>query len=738
MSIKMQGMWLVSVKSKSAVLPQQFKIEGATTGNGVYAGTVGSPEVFVNGDNWAITIQSNPGSGFQPSVMQITFPVSAAGFYRFDIQSNDNNVDEDFNDLILTCRTPIDSNDYIIYGNVSYYEGFCLFNPCNRRFVVIDTFESLRQAAINPSLRELVKAYYPSRFKTFERVALNPQPLPPHPEERFTPMVIPIIGNEAIPSKEKFVVRSKADAIDVNAEQRTKAEAQTFAFNRLLSKTATASAVTDISSVIQKDSIKIIDKYRLYCESGPLPDAILNFQEYDRSTGELAGEAYSGNGERAELGGSFADRNGNYIFRFRTNTSDVIDETQTDTATGESATTQAAPDVIVQLLCPGSTLPVFESAPYWNIGNLRRVNICVPKSKSCLIPLACNGQHILQGVGNIVLGAPSAAGTRIGSNNYLNTQGIITTYGDGAPALRCAAWNGILQLRGCLSNSQVKYYRLWSKRNTIFSFFTPYTRPFALPRFSGPNIIDSPVFDIANDAYINVETDTTYNWVTSYKNIKARINTNEFSGGSYVFKIQGFDAAMNPVAGTDETVTLYFEDQEISAAIDPDITMEGVGILGECALFTLPVVNDVMVEGAGLTLKFKAIHKPGGSTGFMNNYGLSMGKGAGGFAFTPAAAPANFMSPGVLDSVVNSGRCYVHGSDLVCITNFRGTVNEAVADGDGNYTVTIHPASGHWLEPGQPFCAFSIALSGTLRLTNGEGGYPYFYGGQVLIGIQRP
>lgn len=390
MSIKMQGTWLVSVKSKSAVLPQQFKIEGAAAGNGTYAGTVGSPEIFVTGDNWAITIQNNPGSGFLPSDMQITFPVSSGGFYKFDIQSNDNNVDEDFNDLVLTCRTPVDANDYIIYGNVSYYEGFCPFSPCNRRYIVVDTFDALRQAIINPALKDLIRAYYPSRIKAFEKVALNPQPLPPHPEERFTPMIIPLVGNEAIPAKEKFMVKSIDDAIDIAGDQKNREGAQNFAFNRLLSKRAIANTVADTSTSIQKEAIKIIDRYRLHCESGALPDAILHFQEYDRSIGELAGEAYTGNGERTALGGSFADRNGNYIFRFRTNTSDVIDETQTDTATGESANEQAAPDVIVQLLCPGSTLPVFESAPYWNIGNLRRVNICVPKAKSCLIPLACN------------------------------------------------------------------------------------------------------------------------------------------------------------------------------------------------------------------------------------------------------------------------------------------------------------------------------------------------------------
>lgn len=736
MSIKMQGMWLISVKSKSAAFPQQFKIEGADTGNGTYVGSTGSPEIFVNGPEWSVTITNNPDTGFIPSQMQITFPVSSGGFYHFDIQSNDAGGDADFNDLILTCRTPVSANDYIVYGNVSYYQGSCIFNPCNRRYIIIDTVLALKEAIINPAIKELIKSYYPSRVKAVDLVALNPQPLPPGPGDPFIPMIIPLTSADAIPAKENYTIKTVEDAIDMGGENK----ATSYAFNRLVAtRTNVSPAMALPASKLQREAISIIDRYRFFCESGALPNAILNFQEYDRSTGELAGDPYSGNGERNFLGDAFADRNGNYIFRFTVDTEAVVNEIENDTATGESTSVQAAPDVMVQLLCPGSTLPVFETAPYWNIGHLRRINICVPKTKSCLIPMACNGQHILQGVGNIVLGPPSGSGTRIGSGNFLNEQGIITAYGSGAPAVRCAAWNGILQLRGCLSNPQVKYYKLWSRKNTFLSFFSPYTRPFSLPRFQGTNVIDSPVFDIVKNAYLNVETDASQNWLIAYRNIKARIATGDFANGSYIFKIQGFDNNMVAVPNTEETVTLYFQDQQMAAAIDPDITMEGVGILGECALFTLPAVNGLVTEGAGLTVKFKAIHNPVASTtGFMSNYGLSMAKGAGGFAFTPPAAQANFASFGILDNVVNSGRNYVHGNDLNCITNFKGTINEPTADGDGNYSVTLNPANGHWLEPGQPFCAFGISLSGNLRLTDGEGGYPYFYGGQVLIGIQRP
>ena len=46
MSIKMQGSWLVRVKSRNAVFAQEFQIQGAVIGNGTYAGNISTPEIF--------------------------------------------------------------------------------------------------------------------------------------------------------------------------------------------------------------------------------------------------------------------------------------------------------------------------------------------------------------------------------------------------------------------------------------------------------------------------------------------------------------------------------------------------------------------------------------------------------------------------------------------------------------------------------------------------------------------
>ncbi len=162
MIISMQGNWTVRVKSKDAAFVQRFVISGAASGNGSHAGTVGTT-VAVTGAQWSIAIQHNPGTGFQLSDSMIAFPHQVGGNYEFDIRSNDAGGDQDFNDLVLTCSTPVTINDFIVYGNVTLYSGRCIFNPCRRGPYVIETGAALRDALKNPKLREVLTRLYPER-----------------------------------------------------------------------------------------------------------------------------------------------------------------------------------------------------------------------------------------------------------------------------------------------------------------------------------------------------------------------------------------------------------------------------------------------------------------------------------------------------------------------------------------------------------------------------------------------
>ncbi|MEN8201989.1 MAG: hypothetical protein ABFS28_05285 [Bacteroidota bacterium] len=742
MPISMQGAWFVRVKSKSASYDQRFIISGATSGNGVYSGATTTPEVFVSGDSWNISIQNNPGSGYLNSAMKLQYPQVISGEYRFDLLSNDSGGDEDFNDLILTFRTPVTDQDYIVYGNISYYKG-CFLNPCFR-IIVIDTWVKLREVVVNPIMLKAVKKYYPSLV---EELILNPQPGPP--PRPFKPIMVPF-GGPAIPEREELITISRSSEISLAANKKDKKEATTYHFNALKKATARmikeTSSGTEIASADRKlftEAASVYDRFRLFCETGPIPFALMKFEEYDRSGSELTGGPYTGDGVRESLGEIHADFIGNYIFRFIRSTNDVIGETAYDLAAGENAFIQARPDLIVKLMDqfePSDAL--FETAPHWNIPFLKQINICIPKEKSGVIPHACKGQHIIQGVGNIAL-AEESGGTRVGFNNYLNSSGTVTAYDSLAPAVRCAAWTGRLKLRGCLKNTQIKYYTIEYRKG--WSPWLPFNQELRLPRIIGSLNVSSLVnrtFGPAAspiDGYLNVETDSGL-WLEAFQNIKAHIRTNAFENGTYRFRIQGYRANGSKFTSAVEEIPLYLHSKAITAHIDANVTM-GAATLGNCALFTLPVDGSGnVIENAPLTIRFKVEHSPDGSPyGFINHYALSVSKGATGiFNLNVPVIDADFVGPGIMNNVVNRGRRYHHVDNLNCNIRFKGTVNEPTADASGYYSVTVQPASGGWLEADQNFCAFSIILYGTYRLTDGATDYDDFHATRVLIGMERP
>ena len=742
MPISMQGTWFVQVKSKYASYDQRFVISGATNGNGVYNGVTTTPEISVSGDSWNISIQNNPGSGYLNSAMKLQYPQVISGEYRFDLLSNDSGGDEDFNDLILTFRTPVTDQDYIVYGNISYYKG-CYLNPCFR-IIVIDTWLKLKEVVVNPIMLKAVKKYYPSLV---DELILNPQPGPP--SRPFNPIMVPF-GGPAIPEKEELLTISEPSEISIAAIKKEQKEASTYQFNTLkksITRVAKESrSITEVANSDRKlftEAASIYDRFRLFCETGPIPFALMKFEEYDRSSSELSGGSFTGDGVRESLGEANADFLGNYIYRFKRGTSDIIGETAFDLAVGENAFIQSKPDLIVKLMDQFEVSDaLFETAPHWNIPFLKQLNICIPKEKSGLIPQACTGQHIIQGVGNIALAAESG-GTRVGFNNYLNNIGIITANDSLAPGVKCAAWHGNLKLRGCLKNPQIKYYTIEYRKG--YGPWMPFNQDLRLPRIIGSNNVSSLVnrtFGPAAtpiDGFLNVETDSGL-WLEAFQNIKAHIRTSAFENGWYRFRIQGYKANGSKFTGALEEIDLYLQKNTVIAHIDPNVTMGGA-TLGNCALFTLPVDGSGQtIEDAPMTVRFKVEHNPDGSPfGFMNTYALSISKGAtGGFNLNVPVVDANFVGLGIMDNVVNRGRNYKHLDNLNCNIRFQGTVNEVTADASGYYSVIVQPASGGWLENDQNFCAYSINLNGTLRLTDGASGYDDYHATRILIGIERP
>ncbi len=730
MSINMQGPWTVSVKFKEPGSPnQRFIIAGATSGNGTYAGVTATAPVAVTGAHWIVTVQNNTGAGWVDSIDEITFPVQNAGNYQLDIRSNIDDGDPDLDDLILTCSTPVTLGDYIVYGNLSYYGSGCIFNPCFLPYLVIDSAAALNLALQNPALRVPIQLLYPERIRPVPGPGPDPGP--------FKPMVIPLRETAAPPTQLNDLLGiQQTGPAAANLDANTALSAARS--NPSLAPAAPASAATfDRLSVA-----RVVDRLIRFCETGAIPGGVLNFQQYDRTNAELAGGAYTGTGPREGLGITSSDRNGNYVFRFQRSLTQYFHEASVDLATGENLFTEVRPDVLVRMLDAMNPHGYcYESAPYRNIGFLRRINICVPKSCVGRVPTACQGSHAIQGIGNIQIGPPTGLppvgqppgyGDRVGFGNSLGVDGRITAKDPtpDVPQARCAAWFSLLDFYACfLDHPEVKYYTIrWRKHGTTaWQFFREQYTHFkvgnitAIPDLVGPlsgvNLSVDGDPPAPEPAYLNIESDP--GWRLFQRERKAIINSALYapagSPGPIDFRIEGYTAAGAKVAAADDMVTLYIDNSSPDFAIDTVSMQAQSG--GDCALFNLGGAANLP-----LTVRFKANQYER----FMNAYSLSVRKGnIGGFAISnggPGQISGTYTHTGDIDGACNS---------------FEGTFDDSTADGSGFVTVDITAASGHWLEMNQPFCTFAVQLGCSTRVTNGYNQAVYGYGPiEYLLGIQ--
>ena len=718
MSIAMQGSWTVTVKFREAFsTSQRFIIAGADSGNGIYDGVTATPAVLVTGDAWSITVQHDPGTGFIDSFDQITFPTKSGGNYHFDIQANDDDVDPIFDDLILTCSTPITFEDFLVYGNLSWYQG-CWFNPCTPLwYYVIDTPVALANALERPAFRAVIEALYPARV-------FPPRPNPPDPGP-FVPMVLPVGGRTNLPAKQVQIFqgpRAKADA-------KAAAPAQTMK-SRILS--ATTPTVANNASISAAAVAPLRDLLRL-CQTGPLPQYVLRFQEYDRTAAELAGGPYTGTGPRRNLGVATTDRNGNYIFRFTMSFADFLDEVFNDTAPTENPLVQLMPDVIVQVL-EGSNV-IYETAPYWNIPNFDRINICVPWGLVHVGP-ACQQGQIIQSVGNITVG-PLVGSTRVTSNTFLGTTGEITSYSSLGPLVKCAAWAGRLYLYACLDNPQIVTYTVSYKRpgdldanaKFVIDDYSPYhiapAPIYWVQQSVGPTIRALTVDGVPRNvpSYFNIETDPANVWMDRWLLLKVQISSSlcqaDLGGpGPIEFRLIGYRADGSQVA--DDRITLYVDNNGVDQYIDPTVSMitsGGTVSQGDCALFTADPAN------APLEITFRSNQ----NEGFLDTYTVYMYKGAGN------PFPIERVSGGQFTG------SYAHGDNLIC-NSFRGTLDDPTygSPTPNAVIVDVRPqGGGNWLTNAQTFCAFSINLSASVRITDGQTVFGPYYSGPILIGIQK-
>jgi hypothetical protein len=451
----------------------------------------------------------------------------------------------------------------------------------------------------------------------------------------------------------------------------------------------------------------------------------LGFQEYDRTDAEKLGGPYTGTGPRQNLGLSATDEQGNYIFRFSQSLSAIVEEAS-DVGPGESLAAQIFPDVIVQALGTGMSVD-YETAPYYNIPNLIRIDLCLPydrvhPSRGCEAY-----DRVIFKIGDII----TLHSALSHSPNFLDN-GRITCRNANAPQVDCAAWRNMptvgrdgLRMYACFGKPQITSYTVRFKRQGIDgdwqfvddSFALNHIPDFALGYTGTPvgSTLRSVHVDggaaVTKPTYDNHEGDS--NWIEN--DLKIILNTYLYrpvdNPGSVDFRIQAYDSAGNLVAGTDDTITLYLDNRPATGDI-ASITM-GATTLGDCALFNLTSPD------APLTVRHRVVD----AEGFLQDWSLSVTRGNN---FHLPVSVVGGVTPKSYQPPVPPNPC----------TNFRGTPDEATADAANYVTTSLQPTGGaNWLPSGENFCAFAFTLTADDRVTDGRTALPQAVFWQDLIGL---
>ncbi len=737
MPLIMHGNWTVAVKEKNAAFAQRFVISGATQGNGAHVAP--HAPVSVSGSTWSIRIQSDPGgSSWADSEYQITFPVKVGGQYQFDLQSNDVwGGDTDFNDLVLTFSTPVTETDFLVYGHVSSYSG-CAYNPCSPGYLHIETPLALANASRFSILRDAIERLYPQSIPP-QRIPL-PDPPPELPAallsgQAYKPVLIPLHGTTYTPIKMGQVLRVEP------SERAAGAETTRVPVRRV-------ELAQPIGELVQLDKLalgRLHDVGIRNCQIESLVNAALRFQEYDRTLTELGGGVFTGDGNREELGQASTDRNGNYIFSFKRSLAQLIDETNADVALGENEVVEAMPDLIVQVL--GATLPggtPYETAPYWNVPLLKRLNICIP-STYWHTPTGCHGRPISH-IGFIPVGKPATV--------TLDADGRVTctdTSKSDIPQTDSAAWWATLRMSACIGKyDQVPYYTIECRARRpdgVWTGWSIYQQPLMLDNWKttvnewvatkvGPFIHSLELVKGAAKqdvlSYNNVQGDMDWSGPDWF--IKAIIPSWVYSyqggPGSVEFRLKAYgqDGKQIPLWNNPVTSLPLYQDT-IRLYIDhtgPELNFKDVTIgtptTNPCPLFTIP---ESQLADATLDLKFKAVQRQG----FLADYSLSVTK-----CNTPGFELQDLLTGHTL--ALNYLAVPPPGG------NPFGTLFgiDPVADVNDYVALQLNPpGSVPWLGVGETLSSFTINLSANVRRTDGHSAtYPASYGPlQYNLVIQR-
>jgi hypothetical protein len=687
--IGLQGTWNVSVAVKSAAWEQRFIIAGSDNGvDGTYPGSTTTPDVLVSGEQWGINVQNNPSGPISWRASRTRFANFRVDgvFFRVDIESDDGGggSDEDFNDLILTLSKPLAEGEWIVYGTAMSYKGLCSINPCfPPPFIAIDTAEQLKALLRHAEVRPILERIY---GKDVGRLAER---------ERFTPLLLSRSGS----APAGLVVKAGAKRAFVVKE--TAAERRDDAVVDIAVAKAVSAAPSAASTLLPAEA-SVFERLKPIrpCETAPIAQALLRFVEYDRTDAELGGAPHEGFGDREILGVSATDEAGRYLFSFQRSVAQIAEEATEDVPTGGDAAVHARPDLIIQFVDEPEGVAVHETAPFYNIANVRRINLCVKAAD--LVPKVCRGDRVFQYLGDIpIVNNPGA---------QLHADGTITnnpSLSESGPSIERGAWNGTLDIFGCFEDAAETVTHYTVEYRVADGGWTDLTVPARGLRAQadgvwrsdsyGPD--DVPLSIGTRPAYRNIELEE--GWSLEVEHRKVRVNLGSLlpaGPGRQVadvrFRIWGWDEHGNYVSGTYDSLRLRVDAASAYGDIAA-ITVPDGEDPGECGMLVLPS------DDTALEVRLRALDPEG----FLRDWKLTAVRGSNqaiGLTDTGTAAPPAGDYPG---AVVSDARYY-------------GTAEQTSADAEGYVTISVTPTGG-WLGSHE-FCGYSFELRLRDRTTDGK------------------
>lgn len=351
MGITMQGHWTLQVKSSSSACLQRFTIAGADLGNGTYD-TAPGMTVPVTGARWTVSFEHRVvARPWCESRARIGLPIMAGGLLRLELTARHGAPDQNhLGALVLSCTAPAQAAEHVVYGSVKGYSGAAFFNPCRHDYIVIDPPLHLGfLCARYPQLCAVIERLYPERLRAARSGARQPA--------NPTPIVLPT----GLPNVANGLVFEPGER-DAAGVSRVSVRRAPFKATSMQAGAPLLSAA-DLQAIAEVRDAGI----RLRSEMAPAAALQLAFQQYHHTPAERQGAAYHGHGRRDPLGNAITDDLGNYVFRF---------------SPAEPMPAGQRPHLLVQIFGAAGVLSC-ESAPYDNVSNLVRIDLCVP---AALVP----------------------------------------------------------------------------------------------------------------------------------------------------------------------------------------------------------------------------------------------------------------------------------------------------------------------------------------------------------------